>query len=66
MAMHALWNLAAVTIGISSVPITASTPPPLAGFSGAAVLVLIALAAASAVGLVLAWGRLARSEAERD
>ena len=66
MAMHGMWNLAAVTIGISSVPITASSPPPLAGFGGAAVLLLIALAAASALGLVLIWGRLARSEAERD
>jgi len=41
-ARHGLWNLAAVTIGISSVPITASSPPPLAGFGGAAVLLLIA------------------------
>jgi len=63
--LHGMWNLAAVTIGISSVPITSSSPPPLAGFGGAAVLLLIALAMASALGLILIWGRLARSEAER-
>ena len=65
MAMHALWNLAAVTIGIASVPIAASTPPPLADYSAAAGLLLIILTAASILGLAFAWGRLARPGAER-
>jgi hypothetical protein len=60
IALHALWNLAAVTIGISSIPITTSTPPPLAAWSGMAALLILGLATISGLGLVLAWGRLAR------
>ena len=62
MVMHALWNLAAITIGIAAVPITSSAPPPLADFSGAAALLLIVLTVTSALGLALAWGRLSRTE----
>jgi hypothetical protein len=65
-AMHALWNLAAVTIGIGSVPIAASTPPPLADFSGAAALLLIVLSVVSILGLTLIWERLARQESQRS
>jgi hypothetical protein len=64
-AMHALWNLAAVTIGIGSVPIAASTPPPLADFSGAAALLLIVLSVVSILGLALVWERLARQESQQ-
>lgn len=65
MAMHALWNLAAVTIGISSIPITTSAPPPLGVFNALAALLIIGLTVTSALGLVLAWGRLGREDAER-
>jgi hypothetical protein len=65
IAMHALWNLSAVTIGISSTPIGASPEPPGAGVNGLAVIVLLALTLTSALGLVLAWGRLPAAEPDR-
>jgi hypothetical protein len=65
IAMHALWNVSAVTIGISSTPIGASPELPGAGVNGLAVLVLVALTLTSASGLVLAWGRLPAAEPDR-
>jgi hypothetical protein len=58
MAMHALWNLSAVTIGISSTPVGASAQTPSSGDYALAMLVLITLTAISGLGLVLAWRRL--------
>jgi len=64
--MHALWNLSAVTIGISSLPIETSPPSAVTGASGVAGILLIVLAVISALGLVLAWGRLPQTEPDRN
>jgi hypothetical protein len=64
IAMHALWNLSAVTIGIATAPIATSPPPLGPEFGSLAVLALVALAVGSSLGLVLAWGRLARGSGE--
>lgn len=66
ITMHSLWNLAAVTIGISSLPMETSAPPALAGLGGVAAVLLTVLAGIAALGLVLAWGRLSRGAPERD
>ena len=66
IAMHALWNLSAVTIGISSLPIETSPPSAVTGASGVAGILLIVLAVISALGLVLAWGRLPQTEPDRN
>jgi hypothetical protein len=58
IVMHALWNLSAVTIGISSTPIGASPQVPVAGVNGLPVFLLVALTVTSALGLTLGWGRL--------
>jgi hypothetical protein len=64
MSMHALWNMAAITIGISSVPMAPSTPAGPSAPLGIAGVMLLTLAAASALGLVFAWGRFKGDGAE--
>ena len=63
MSMHGLWNLAAVTIGVSSVPLDAALPPVVAWLARLAPALLAGLTAVSAFGLLAAW-RLLESPAE--
>lgn len=63
ISMHGLWNLTAVTIGISTVPVDAGLPATLAGLAAVAPALLACLTAVSALGLISAW-RLMESPAE--
>ncbi|HMK09387.1 MAG TPA: PrsW family glutamic-type intramembrane protease [Anaerolineales bacterium] len=65
MTMHALWNMAAITIGISSIPFGATASPPAGNSNGLVALLLLGLTAVSAVGLVAPWRRLRALEAEQ-
>ena len=65
ISMHGLWNLMAVTIGISSVPVDAGIPATLAGLANLAPALLACLTTASAIGLITAWRLLNRSQDHR-
>lgn len=65
ITMHGLWNMSAVTIGISSVPVETPLPPVLEGLAGLAPLLLACLIAVSVLGLLTSWRRL-ETPAERE